>query len=55
MPLLFLYNHSYFYLFDCTNFVPTAGLVIPTEVGNNESNEKIETQTVIAEAKIINC
>ena len=51
--LLLLYNDLYFYLFDCTNFIPAAGLVIPREIGTNEANAKIKTQTVIVLAKTV--
>ena len=36
-------------------FVPTAELVIPTEIATNVENAKIETKPVTAEAKISKC
>ena len=36
-------------------FVPTAELVIPTEIATNVENAKIETKPVTSEAKISKC
>ena len=36
-------------------FIPTGGLVIPTETATDEANAEIETQPVLAEARINKC
>ena len=46
--LRFLYNWLVlFYFFsDCTDFFPTAELIIPTGIATDEANAKIELQPV---------
>ena len=36
-------------------FIPTAELVISTEIATNEANDEIEVQPVIVEARISKC
>ena len=40
---------------DCTNFIPTAELVISTGTQTNEANTEIQTQPVTVETKISKC
>ena len=46
--LFLLFNSSS----DCTSFVPTAELIMPTETQINEVIAEIEIQLVVVEAKI---
>ena len=40
---------------DCTNFIPTAELVLSTGTQTNEANAEIQTQPVTVETKISKC
>ena len=55
--LLFLYNWLSFLIGAVIGqmFIPTAELVISTEIATNEANDEIEMQPVIVEARISKC
>ena len=54
--LLLLFINNWLVTFnscsDCTSFIPTAELIIPTGKQTNEANAEIETQPGTVEAKI---
>ena len=54
--LLLLFLDNWLILFDscieCTNFIPTAELVMPTGTQPDEANAEIEEQPVTVEAAI---
>ena len=60
LSCFFFFLYNWFIHFICNAvvaqiFVPTAELVIPTEIATNVENAKIETKPVTAEAKISKC